>query len=138
MIPLRTLFALFFLALGLSTSQAKGRPKPMTTAQAEARNEAAAPSFSGRIRDAHRVTNYLGDALQLDYAQWHALTACTVMERETLALALTHADTLSAERQYLELVRRALATSQMETYVLLRQQLAGTLLPLDGTEVALR
>lgn len=135
MVSLRPLFVLLFLAPGLSIAQAQERPRYPTTAQADARNEAGAPGFSGQLRQAHRVANYLGDALQLNYAQWHALTAYTTAERVALALAATPADTLAAQRQYLLALRRVLAPSQMEAYVALRQQLAGTLLPLDGAEL---
>ncbi len=135
MVSLRPLFILLFLAHGLSIAQAQERPRYPTTAQAEAHNEAAAPSFSSQLHQAHRVANYLGDVLQLNYAQWHALTAYTAAERVALALAATPEDAQAAQRQYLLAVRRVLAASQMEAYVALRQQLAGTLLPLDGAEL---
>lgn len=135
MVSLRLLSVLLFLTASLFTREAHGRPKRPTTAQAEARNEAASPGLSSQLRQSHRVVNYLGDVLQLNYAQWHALTVCTAAERVALVLAAAPEDALAAQRQYLLAVRRVLAASQMDAYVALRQQLADTLLPLDGTEL---
>lgn len=128
------------LAIGATAAGAKPRPKPRprTAAQTEACNETVAPGFSGQVREARRITNFLLDALVLSNAQLRALEACTVAERAALALAVTDADVAQAQQQYLLNVRRVLARSQLHSYVALRQQLAGTMLPLDGIELAVR
>lgn len=128
------------LAIGATAAGAKPRPKPRlrTAAQTEACNETVAPGFSGQVREARRITNFLLDALVLSTAQLRALEACTVAERAALALAVTDADVAQAQQQYLLNVRRVLARSQLHSYVALRQQLAGTMLPLDGIELAVR
>lgn len=128
------------LAFGATAAWAKPQPKPRlrTAAQTEACNETVAPGFSGQVREARRITSFLLDALVLSNAQLRALEACTVAERAALALAVTDADVAQAQQQYLLSVRRVLARSQLHSYVALRQQLAGTMLPLDGTELAVR
>jgi hypothetical protein len=126
---------LVFLA---GAAQAGTHPKARSAAQTEARNETAAPSFSAQVRDAHRITSFLVDALVLNTAQLHAVQACTVAERESLALAATEADVALAQRQYLGAVQRLLVNSQLCSYMLLRQRLVGTTLPLEGTEIARR
>ena len=109
--------------------------RPMA-AQAEAHNETAAPSYSRHVHDVQRITAYLTDVLRLSTAQQLALQSCTVAERAALLLAATDADAQAAQAHYLAAVRRVLATSQLRTYVLLRQQLEGTVLPLDGLGLA--
>jgi hypothetical protein len=70
------------------------------------------------------VASFLVDALLLSNAQQHAVTAYT--------LALTPADAAQAQHAYQLAMHRVLAASQWQTYGALRQQFAGTLLPLDG------
>lgn len=74
----------------------------------------------------------------LSHAQLQVLDACTVAERAALALAVTEADMAQARAQYQEAMLGLLSVSQLRSYVTLRQQLTGTMLPLDGTELALR
>lgn len=105
---------------------------------AEAHNETAAPSLSRHVHDVQRITGYLVDALRLSTAQQIALQQCTVAERAELLLAASDTDAQAAQARYLATVRRVLVSSQLRTYVLLRQQLEGTLLPLDGLELAAR
>ncbi|HEX8330228.1 MAG TPA: hypothetical protein VF629_22045 [Hymenobacter sp.] len=124
--------------LSVSAAQAKFRPKPQTTAATEARNEAAAPSFSAQVRQAHRIASFLADALVLNNAQQHAVEAYTLAECQALVLAATPADAAAAQQAYRQAVRRVLATSQLQTYAALRLRLTDTALPLDGTEVATR
>lgn len=119
-------------------SWAQSTPKPRTAAETEARNETMAPSFSGQVREARRITDFLLDALVLSNAQRQALQACTVAEHAALALAVTDADVVQARWHYQLAVRRVLAPSQVHVYAMLRQQLAGTMLPLDGVELAVR
>ena len=126
------------LVFAVTKSWAQSHPESPTTAETEARNETVAPSFSGQVREARRITSFLLDALVLSNAQLHALQACTVAERAALALALTDADKVQAKWQYQLAVRRVLAPSQLRIYTMLYQQLAGTMLPLDGTELAVR
>ena len=109
-----------------------------TAARAEAQNETAAPSLSCHVHDVQRITGYLTDALRLSTAQQMALQHCTVAERAALLLATSDKDALDAQARYLATVRRVLASSQLRAYVLLRQQLEGTLLPLDGLGLAAR
>ncbi|WP_210514295.1 hypothetical protein [Hymenobacter terricola] len=119
-------------------AQARSGPKPLTAAQAEARNETAAPGFSGRVREAWRITSFLADAPVLSNVQWHAVQAHAVAQHQALALAITAADAAQAQRQYLKVVQNVLATSQLADYGALRRQLAGTMLPLGGFELAAR
>lgn len=109
-----------------------------SAAVAEAQNETAAPSLSRHVHDAQRITCYLVDALRLSTAQQMALQQCTVAERSALLLATSDKDAQAAQVRYLASVRRVLASSQLRTYVQLRQQLEGTLLPLDGLGLAAR
>lgn len=131
-------FFIALLALGVSSAQAETLPKPLTAAATEARNEAAAPSFSIQVRQAHRVASFLVDALVLNLVQQRAVEACTVAEYQALALAATVADATAAQQAYRQAVRRVLATSQAQAYAALSRQLTDTALPLDGTEVAAR
>lgn len=124
--------------MGLPGAQAKTRPKVLTTADTEARNENAAPSFAGQVHEAHRIAEFLVDALVLNNIQKHAVEAYTITHREALALAVTAADVDKAQQEYLLAVRRVLATSQLTSYAVLRQQLNGTMLSLDGSELASR
>lgn len=129
-----------FLALALGVAGpagwAKATPKPLTVAQVEARNETFAPSFSGQAREARRLTSFLLDALILSTAQCRALQACTVAECAALALAITDGDVVQARRQYQLAVHQVLAPSQAHLYGVLYRQLAGTMMPLDGPELA--
>ena len=109
-----------------------------TAAAAEMRNETATPSLSRHVHDAQRITGYLVDALRLSTAQQLALQQCTVAERSDLLMANSEQDAQAAQTRYLASVRRLLASSQLRSYVLLRQQLEGTLLPLDGLGLAAR
>lgn len=133
---LRIFFLL--LAVSISAAQAKRRPKAPSAAATEAQNEAEAPSFSAQVREARFLAAFLADALVLTHAQQHAVEAHTLTERKALALAATAADAAAARQQYQAAVRRVLATSQMQAYTALRQRLADTVLPLDGTEIAAR
>ena len=103
-----------------------------TAAITEAQNETATPSLSRHVHDVQRITGYLTDALRLSTAQQLALQHYAVAERSALLLATSDKDAQDAQDRYLARVRRVLATSQLRAYVLLRQQLEGTLLPLDG------
>ena len=126
------------LTLAASPSQAQLWATHPTAATAEAQNETAAPSLSRHVHDVQRITGYLVDALRLSTAQQIALQHCTVAERSALLLATSDKDARDAQARYLGNVRRVLASSQLQTYVLLRQQLEGTLLPLDGLGIAAR
>ena len=143
MLLIRTLLVAA-LVLGGPQSWAQSRPKPRTAAKArtvaetEARNETLVPGFSGQVREARRITDFLLDALVLSNAQRQALEVCTVAERAALALAVTDVDAAQARWQYQLAVRRVLAPSQVHVYTMLYRQLAGTMLPLDGTEMAAR
>ncbi|MDQ2771356.1 MAG: hypothetical protein M3Y54_12765, partial [Bacteroidota bacterium] len=114
---------------------AAGPPK---VAAVEAHNETAAPSFSRQVRDAQRITLFLADALCLTTAQQLALQQHTVAQHTALLLATSDSDIQAAQLNYLAAVRRVLAASQLEAYVALRQKLAGTTLPIDGLELAVR
>ena len=138
MFSVRTVFVFLPTVLGSYLAEAGAHPKAPTTRVTEARNEAPTPSFPGQIEEARRVASFLADALVLNNAQQHALTAYTIAEREALALAATAAAASQAQQEYLLAVRRVLATSQWQVYGALRQQYADTLLPLDGPELALR
>ena len=105
---------------------------------AEARNETATPSFAGPLRESNRLASLLSDALFLSRAQQRAVRACLLAEREAQAQAVTPADAAQAHQRCLAAVRQVLAPSQLYAYHALSQQLAGTTLPLDGAEVALR
>ena len=131
------LLALMMLGSGLG-AQAAGRPKPLKMAATEARNETAAPSLSRHVRDAQRITGVLDDALLLSTAQRHAVARHTVAERRALVLAATGADFALAQAQYRSALYKVLALSQLNAYTALCQQLAGTALPLDGTELLAR
>jgi hypothetical protein len=136
----RVLVLFFLLALSCLQSQASiwPRAKTIRLAEAEARNETAAPSFSRHVRDAQLITTFLADALLLTTAQRHAVARCTVAERQALVLAATEADVAEAQYNYLMALRQVLALSQMSAYTTLSQRLVGTLLPVDGTELAVR
>ena len=125
-----------FLLMGGLGAPATGRPRPLKTAAAEARNETAAPSLSRHMRDAQRITYFLDDALLLSTAQRHTVARHTAAERRALVLAVTDADFARAQAQYLSALHKVLALSQLNDYVALCQRLAGTTLPLDGTELA--
>ena len=131
---------LLSLLLAFTTHPAQAQlwvAHPPSTA-AETQNETAAPSLSRHVHDVQRITGYLADALRLSTAQRLALQHCTVAERSALLLATSDQDARDAQTRYLASVRRVLASSQLRTYVLLRQQLEGTLLPLDGLGLATR
>jgi hypothetical protein len=132
------LLAGLLLLMSAMMACGQGRPAAKTVAIAEARNETAAPSLSRHVHDAQRITGYLADALVLSTAQQLALQHCTVAERAALLLANSDTDARIAQANYLAAVRRVLANSQLRAYVLLRRQLEGTMLPIDGTELAVR
>ena len=139
MFLIRNLLVLIVVLVFAGTkSWAQSHPKPPTAAETEARNETVAPGFSGQVRAARRITDFLLDALVLSTAQCQSLQACTVAERAALALAVTEADKVQAQWQYQLAVRRVLTPSQVHNYAMLYRQLAGTMLPLDGTELAVR
>lgn len=129
---------MLLIVSALSGAQAKRHPKVLTTADTEARNEISTPSFTGQVHEAHRVAEFLVDALVLNNAQKHAVEAYTIAHRQALALAVNTNDVEKAQQEYLLAVRRVLATSQLTSYAVLRQQLNGTMLSLDGTEFASR
>ena len=136
---IRNLLVLIVVLIFVGTkSWAQSHPESSTTAKTEARNETEAPCFSGQVREARRITSFLLDALVLSNAQLQALQACTVAEHAALALAFTDADKVQAKWQYQLAVRRVLAPSQVRIYTMLYQQLVGTMLPLDGTGLAVR
>lgn len=124
--------------VSISGARAAGHPKPLTTAQAEARNETATPSFSGQLYEAHRVSGFLVDALVLNHRQQRAVLAYTAAKFQALALAATAAHTAEAQQQYRQAVRGVLTPSQRNAYAVLCQQLTDTLLPLDGCKLALQ
>lgn len=126
------------LACAVHPAQAQLWATHPTTTGAEAQNGTAAPSLSRHVHDVQRITGYLADALRLSTAQRIALQHCTIAERSALLLATSDKDARDAQARYLASVRRVLASSQLRTYVLLRQQLEGTLLPLDGLDLAAR
>lgn len=103
-----------------------------TATENEVQNETAAPSLSRHVHDVQRITGYLTDALRLSTAQQMAFQHCTIAERAALLLATSDKDAQDAQARYLARVRRVLASSQLRAYVLLRQQLDETLLPLEG------
>ncbi|MCI1188216.1 hypothetical protein MON38_12370 [Hymenobacter sp. DH14] len=126
------------LALSAGPARAQRWATHPTATAAETQNETAAPSLSRHVHDVQRITGYLADALRLSTAQQMALQHCTVDERAALLLATSDKDARDAQARYLASVRRVLASSQLRSYVLLRQQLEGTLLPLDGLGLAIR
>ena len=126
------------LAGAAHPAQAQRWASRPTAAVVETQNETAAPSLSRHVHDVQRITGYLVDALRLSTAQQIALQHYTVAERSALLLATSDKDAQDAQACYLASVRRVLASSQLRTYVLLRQQLEGTLLPLDGLGLAAR
>ncbi|MGY3088568.1 hypothetical protein ACVWYF_001601 [Hymenobacter sp. UYAg731] len=134
----RTLGLILMGWVSVAGARAAGHPKPLTMAQAEARNEAPAPGFSGQLYEARRVSRFLADALVLNNAQQHAVQAYTAAKFQALSLAVTAADTAEARHQYRQAVRRVLAPSQRDAYAGLCQHLMDTLLPLDGYGLALR
>lgn len=138
MIWVRTFGMILMGCVGVTTARAASHPKPRTTAQTEARAETAAPSFSGQLYEARRVSRFLADALVLNNAQQHAVQAYTAAKFQALALAVTAADTAEAQQQYRQAMRRILAPSQHDAYAVLCQHLTDTLLPLDGCQLALR
>lgn len=136
----RAVAGLLSLLLAFATHPAQAQlwvAHPPSTA-AETQNETAAPSLSRHVHDVQRITGYLADALRLSTAQRLALQHCTVAERSALLLATSDQDARDAQTRYLASVRRLLVSSQLRSYVLLRQQLEGTLLPLDGLDLAAR
>jgi hypothetical protein len=138
MIWTRTFGLLLMGWMSIAGARAAGHPKPLTMAQAEARNEMAAPGFSGQLYEARRVSSFLADALVLNNTQQHAVQAYTVAKFQALSLATTPADTAEALQQYRQAVRRVLAPSQRGAYAVLCQHQTDTLLPLDSSELALR
>ncbi|WP_201977672.1 hypothetical protein [Hymenobacter rubidus] len=129
------------LAVLLASSTFAGahhRPKALTAAEDEARNETAAPSFAPQVREAGRIAAYLSDALVLSNVQRHAVACYTLAERTALALAATTATATLVRHEYLLAIHSVLTASQHNTYAVLRQQLNGTAFSLDGTELALR
>lgn len=131
-----TIVLFFLIMLGSVTARAGiwPRAKAVTAAATEARNETAEPGFSRHVREARRVTTFLADALLLTTTQRHAVARCTVAQRQALALAATDADAARVQYEYLMTLRQVLGLSQLRTYTALCQQLAGTMLPLSGTE----
>ncbi|UOQ98160.1 hypothetical protein MUN81_01395 [Hymenobacter sp. 5317J-9] len=107
-------------------------------AQTEARNETAVPGLAQQARAAGRITAFLADALVLNPAQRHALALSTQAQRAALLLALTCEDVALARQEYRQSVGCLLDARQLQAYVALCQQLAGTPQALDGTELALR
>lgn len=134
----RILLVICLFAASESGAWASTRPRPIHMAEEEAHNEIATPSFVEQVREAHRIASFLADALLLNNAQLRAVENYTLAEREALALAANAADLLQAQQAYLQAVNSVLAASQLHAYVALRQKLAGTAFPLDGTELALR
>jgi hypothetical protein len=136
------LFARLFLSLPfvalVSTAQAGHGPKPLTIAQNEARNEAAAPSFSAQIHESERITTFLADALMLNNLQQHAVQSFTLAKHKALSLAVTPADVAQAQEEYHAAIQRVLATSQLVSYATLCRRQNGTMLPLDAVEIAAR
>ena len=127
----------FLLACAHGPAQAQRWATHPTATATATQNETAAPSLSRHVHDVQRITGYLVDALRLSTAQQMALQHCTVAERSALLLATSEKDAQDAQACYLASVRRVLASSQLRTYLLLRQQLEGTLLPLDGLGLGL-
>lgn len=120
------------------TARASHRPRPLTTAETEARNETPEPGLSGQVRKAHRITRLLAQALALSADQQHAVEAFTAAERRALALAPTAADAGEAQRAYRLAVHHVLDARQLTSYEELCRRLAGTAQALDGSELAVR
>lgn len=132
-----TLLGLLLVFLGGPAHAQRWAARP-AAALSEAQNETATPGLSRHVHDAQRITGYLTDALCLSTAQQLALQHSAVAERTALLLAVSDEEAQHAQARYLASVRRVLACSQLRTYVQLRQQLEGTLLPLDGLGLAAR
>lgn len=128
----------FLLLAGSLGAQAGGRPTPHRRPAPETGHETAAPSLSRHMREAHRISLLLDDALLLSTAQRYAVARCTATQRRALVLAATAADVAQAQAQHLQMLRKTLTLSQLNAYAALGQQLAGTTLPLDGPELAQR
>lgn len=133
----RFFLSLPFVALAF-TAQAAHGPKPLTIAQSEARNEAAAPSFSAQMHESERITSFLADALMLNNLQQHAVHSYTLAKHKALLLAVTAADITQAQDEYHAAIQRVLATSQLVSYATLCRRQNGTMLPLDAIEIASR
>jgi len=139
MLKSRRTALLLSLLIGSSLSAyASHRPKPLTTAETEARNEVLTPSLSRQLREARRITHFLAEALSLNETQRLAVEACTAAERQALALAATPADAAQARRAYYLAVHQMLDARQLSAYEDLRQRLAGTAQALDGAGLAIR
>ncbi|MBF9143072.1 hypothetical protein [Hymenobacter properus] len=139
MLKLRPFAWLMFLLVGSALeAHASPRPKPLTTAETEARNEALVPSLSAQLREARRIARFLTDALSLTEAQRLAVEATTAAERQVLALVATPADAAEARRAYRSAVHGVLDARQLTAYEDLCQRLAGTAQALDGTGLAIR
>ena len=138
MVMMRTLLIVSLLLAGGTGARAGGRPKPPKMANTEARNESAAPSLSRHMRDARRITLFLDDVLLLSTAQRYAVARCTLAERRALVLSVTDADFAQAQARYLRALHKALSLSQLNDYRALCQELAGSTMPLDGAELAVR
>jgi hypothetical protein len=132
------LFLLFLLLACVCTAQARHGAKPLTAAQREARNEAAAPSFSAQVHESERITAFLADALMLSNLQRHAVHAYTLAEHKALLLAVNPTDMARAQQEYHAAIQRLLATSQLASYAVLCRRHNGTMLPLDAIELAAR
>ena len=132
------LFLLFLLLARVGAAQASHGTKPLTAAQQEARNEAAAPSFSAQVHESERITAFLADALMLNNLQQHAVQAYTLAEHKALLLAATSTDMVQAQQEYHAAIQRLLAASQLESYAVLCRRHTGTMLPLDAVELAVR
>ncbi|MDO7850789.1 hypothetical protein [Hymenobacter convexus] len=139
MLKLRRPALLWFLLIGSTLgAQAARRPRPLTAAETEARNEILEPSLTRQTRESQRIAQFLAEALTLNSAQLHAVESFTRAERQALALAATTEQAAQAQREYRLAVHRVLDTGQLSTYVALCQRLAGTAQALDGTELAVR
>ena len=136
MVMTRILLIVSLLLAGGTGARAGGRPKPPKMVDTEARNESAAPSLSRHMRDAQRITHVLNDVLLLSTAQRHTMARHIVAERRAMVLAVTDADFAQAQAQYLSALHKVLALSQLNAYVALCQRIAGTTMPIDGTELA--
>jgi hypothetical protein len=140
-IPTMSLFRLFlllpFVALAFAAQAGHG-PKPLTIAQNESRNEAAAPSFSAQIHESERITSFLTDALMLSNLQQHAVQSFTLAKHKALLLAVSATDVAQAQQEYHAAIQKVLATSQLVSCATLCRRQNGTMLPLDGVEIAAR
>ena len=139
MLNLRPIVLLWFLLTGsLLDAQASRRPRPLTAAEAEARNETSEPSLTVQMREAQRITHLLIDTLALTPAQRHAVESCTRAERQALALVATAEQAAQARHAYRQAMHHVLDARQLAAYVALCQRLAGTAQALDGTGLAVR